>query len=204
MSSSGEDLVQNFNHTLHVFLDKLKAVYAAVPDFAMNIESSQSLLRVMPNKALVIDQLYDIVWPHNSGSGEILSVDREQFIKTVLPTITAFRAFHISDNWEHTNETTKAAIWDYIKALWKLSHCHRNSVTAPAPVELFQQYANILSDENEFRKVLEVGRDMLKRIDVEQMKQMLASPEFVALQQVFQTGSAPSGASGGSANEMDE
>lgn len=117
MKIAQETTVQKFNDMLTQFLSALGKAYAKVPDISTRIQMHSQILAqlVAKENTFVLTQFTRSCEPFFK---DLETVDRDTFIRDVLPNVGPFRGFRISDYWEETPEKTRKTIWKYINHLW--------------------------------------------------------------------------------------
>lgn len=112
-----ETTCRKFNDMLKQFLCALQKAYAKVPEIAPKIKLQAEVL------AQLIERNSQFVLTHFNESCKECRLDtmnRDDFIQSMLPKIGVFRGFRIHEFWDQTPERTKKTIWKYIKHLWEL------------------------------------------------------------------------------------
>lgn len=115
--------VSEFNNLLSTFIVKLQGIYAVMPELQQELKTKQGIIEelIKDNAAYVIEQFYVLV-AHHVTTCELDDKKRDDFIMTILPQISIMKSLQITNYWQHTNEQTRHAIWQYIKQLWLHSY----------------------------------------------------------------------------------
>ncbi len=137
----GSIAADEFNTLLMSFLQKLQSVYKEIPELSKEICTKRGILEKVleSDSSYMITHFYKLVSPHVK-THKLGDETRDDFIMFILPQISILKTMRITDYWQHTDENTKSAIWEYIKNMWAHSYHYSN---APTQEELGQQAMNM-------------------------------------------------------------